>query len=86
MEQRSGKAKTVKVVMHLSADGESWAAGVIVSEWNGSVRVDRREARAHPMPVVTSTPRGVSEPVWRAYCALTEIVRTQVEGAADTPG
>jgi hypothetical protein len=84
--ERRARPTTVKVVIHLPAEGGSWAAGIIVSEWNGSVRVDRREARAHPMPAVPTVPKGVSEPIWRAYVALSETVREAVEKAAVPPG
>lgn len=72
-------AKTVKVLLHLGSDGSAWAAGLVTSEWQGAVRVDRRLSASHPMPDVPSFPAGVDRDVYRAWLALGEVIRQQVE-------
>lgn len=72
----------MRVMLHLGAEGSTWAAGIVRAEWQGAVQVNSRFARAHPMPAVESVPVGVDRDVWLAYVALGELVREQIEQAA----
>jgi hypothetical protein len=69
------RARTVKVTIHIGQTG-SYAVGIITSEWQGSVRLDRRLARAHPMPDDLPPPPGVNLDVWRAFLALSDLITT----------
>jgi hypothetical protein len=70
------RASTVKVTIHLTRSGQ-YAVGVIQQEWQGAVRVDRRLARLRPVPVPSAAPPGVDQDVWRAWCALMDVIEEQ---------
>lgn len=71
---------TVRVNIHLTAAGD-YAVGVVTSEWQGAVRVDRRHARLRPVDRPGSCPRGVDPVIWQAYAALHSlVVETTVSG------
>lgn len=70
------KSTTVRVMVHLAADG-TYAVGVVTSEWQGAVKVSRRLARLRPVMGPPPRPMGVDPDVWRAHCALTSLVAEQ---------
>lgn len=70
------RAVTVRVLVHLTSD-TLYAVGVVASEWQGAVKVSRRLARLRPMTEPLGRPLGVDLDVWRAYCALDDLVREQ---------
>ena len=70
------KSTTVRVLIYLAHDGQ-YAVGIITSEWQGKVRVDRRLARLRPVPGPPPRPAGVDPDVWRALCALEDLVHEQ---------
>ena len=70
------KPTTVRVAIHLTRLGQ-YAVGVITSEWQGAVRVDRRLARLRPVPAPPARPMGVDPDIWRAFCALQDLVNEQ---------
>lgn len=72
--KRGGVA--VRVAIHLTTDGQ-YAVGIITSEWQGAVRVDRRLARLRPVVRPGSTPEGVDPVVWQAYSALHGLITEQ---------
>ena len=81
-EDSRRKAMTVRVLIHLTADGQ-YAAGIITQEWQGAVRVDRRLARLRPLNNLPVRPFGVDSDVWRALCALENlVVETRTDGWA----
>jgi len=84
-DERRSRPITIKVLVHIGAGGEYWAAGVVRQEWNGAVRVSHRLVRSHPMPNLGVTPNGVHEDVWRAYLALSQVVQEQIEAAGQAP-
>lgn len=67
---------SVRVLVHLTADGQ-YAVGIITSEWQGAVRVDRRLSRLRPVERPVSCPAGVDPIVWQAYSALHGLVMEQ---------
>jgi hypothetical protein len=73
------RPKTVRVILHIGAGGVSWAAGIITTEHRGPTTVNRRFASAHPMPEIMSFPHGVDPDIWRAYVALSEYLRLEIE-------
>lgn len=70
------KSTTVRVLIYLAHDGQ-YAVGIITSEWQGQVRVDRRLARLRPVPGPPPRPAGVDPDVWRALCALQALALEQ---------
>lgn len=70
------RASTVRVLIHTTAAGR-YAVGIVVSEWQGAVKVSRRLARLRPIPAPHQAPPGVDREVWLAWCALLEIVEEQ---------
>ena len=73
---RQRRASTVRVLVHTTAAG-LYAVGVVVSEWQGAVKVSRRLARLRPIPAPHTPPPGVDRDVWLAWCALLELVEEQ---------
>lgn len=71
-----GKPITVRVLIYLTSDSQ-YAVGIITSEWQGAVRVDRRLARIRPVADPLGRPLGVDPDVWRAYCALDGLIEEQ---------
>jgi hypothetical protein len=73
----SGKPCTVRVLLHYGRDSHL-AVGVIISEWNGATRVDRRI-----LPAVRCgggdrlPPRTAREALQEAYEALGDVIRRQ---------
>lgn len=76
---RRRAATTVKVNVHLTADG-STAVGVIRSEWQGATRVDYRVRGLERRPVPPA-PSGVDEALWAALCTLNAMCRQQAAKA-----
>lgn len=70
------RAVTVRVLVHLTSDA-FYAVGVVASEWQGAVKVSRRLAQLRPMAEPIGRPLGVDLDVWRAYCALEDLVNEQ---------
>jgi hypothetical protein len=70
------RAVTVRVLVHLTSDGQS-AVGVVASEWQGAVKVSRRLARLRPAREPEWFPPGVDRDVYRAYMALGDLVVEQ---------
>lgn len=70
------RASTVKVTIHIGASG-SVAVGVITSEWQGAVRLDRRLARSRPIDGPYDPPPGVDRDVFTAFLALSDLVGQQ---------
>lgn len=68
--------KTVRVAIHLTGDSQ-YAVGIITSEWQGSVRVDRRLARIRPLVEPHWYPSGVDRDVYRAWVALDALITEQ---------
>lgn len=66
-------ARTVRVMLHFTADGQ-FAAGIVTSRWQGASRLDTRLARLRPLPHPGTPPQHVDPDVWAAYCALGDIV------------
>lgn len=67
---------TVRVLLHLTADGQ-YAVGVIESSWQGSVRVDRRLSRLRPVHRPGPPAIGADPSVWQAWCALDNLLEEQ---------
>lgn len=80
----SFSAKTVKILVHLTGDGRA-AVGVLLSEWRGPHRLDRRLASARPvLRGDARPPRGVDPAVWYAWLRLGEILEEQgAQGTAE---
>jgi hypothetical protein len=76
---RRRAATTVKINVHLTADG-STAVGVIRSEWQGATRVDYRVKGLERRPL-PSTPPGVDDALWAALCTLNAMCRKQAEAS-----
>lgn len=74
MPKRGGV--TVRVLLHLTADGQ-YAVGVVESSWQGAVRVDRRLGRLRPVERPGPAPLGCDPSVWQAWCALGGLIREQ---------
>jgi hypothetical protein len=72
---RRRSAVTVKINVHLTADG-STAVGVIRSEWQGATRVDYR-VRGLERRLVPATPVGVDPALWAALCTLDAMCKQQ---------
>lgn len=66
-------AKTVRVLLHFTADGQ-FAAGVVTSRWQGPIRLDTRLARLRPLAHPGTPPQHVDPDIWAAYCALGDLV------------
>lgn len=79
---RRRAATTVKIAVHLTADG-STAVGVIRSEWQGATRVDYRVKGLERRPV-PPTPAGVDEALWAALCTLNAMCRQQAAKASES--
>lgn len=80
MTTESARARTVRVLIHTTKAGLI-AVGIVASEWQGAVRVDRRLARLRPVPQPHSAPPGVDRDIWLAWCGLLEeIERTRTDG------
>lgn len=77
MGERKQRPVTVKVVIHVGADGRV-AVGIVGCEWNGRARLDRRLYSARELEGAEPVPAGVMRPVWRAWCALGDLIREQV--------
>lgn len=81
MNIESPRARTVRVLIHTTKAGLV-AIGIVASEWQGAVRVDRRLARLRPISQPSTQPPGVDRDVWLAWCALLEhIEQTRTDGA-----
>lgn len=78
---RRRAATTVKVNVHLTADG-STAVGVIRSEWQGATRVDYRVKGLERRPVPPAPP-GVDEALWAALCTLNAMCRQQAAKSSE---
>lgn len=72
---------TVRVLVHLTTDGQA-AVGVVSSEWQGAVRVDRRHSSLRPVVRRGSVPAGVDPYLWQAYEALHALVSAQAENGS----
>lgn len=72
-------------MLHLAADRQSWAAGIVSREHVGQTVTSTRHASAHPMPDVQYFPPGVDRDIYRAWLALGEYIadRTVREGTSD---
>lgn len=70
------RATTVRVLTHLTSDGQ-YAVGVVSSEWQGAVKVSRRLAQLRPLVSPVWYPPGVDRDVYRAYLALANLLREQ---------
>lgn len=70
------RATTVRVLTHLTADGQ-YAVGVVSSEWRGAVKVSRRLAQLRPLVGPGWYPQGVDRDVYRAYLALAALLKEQ---------
>lgn len=80
METSKRRAVTVRVLAHLTSDSH-YAVGIVRSEWQGAVKVSRRLARLRPALEPVGRPFGVDQDVWRAYCALEDLVNeTRTDG------
>lgn len=80
MNTESPRARTVRVLIHTTKAG-LLAIGIVASEWQGAVRVDRRLARLRPVPEPHAAPPGVDRDIWLAWCGLLEeIERTRTDG------
>ena len=74
------RAVTVRVLTHLTTDGR-YAVGIVTSEWQGQVKVSRRLSRLRPTLEPALRPFGVDPDVWRAFCALGDLVdETRTDG------
>lgn len=81
----SSRPRTIRVNLHLSADGQC-AIGVLEQEWNGARRLDRRLAAARPVRIQrVLPPRGVPADVWLALQALQARVDDLAREAAGQP-
>lgn len=80
-DRRRG-ATTVKINVHLTADG-STAVGVIRSEWQGATRVDYRIKGLERRPVPPAPP-GVDHALWAALCTLDAMCRRQAAAKQET--
>ena len=79
MSLEQPRARTVRVLVHTTKTGMV-AIGVVSSEWQGAVRVDRRLARLRPVPQPQPTPPGVDGDVWLAWCGLLDYIeRTRTD-------
>jgi hypothetical protein len=67
---------TVRVLIYLTSSSQ-YAVGIITSEWQGAVRLDRRLARLRPVDPPEYFPPGVDRDVYRAYLALGALVLEQ---------
>lgn len=78
IEQR--RARTVRVLVHTTKHGQV-AIGIVSSEWQGAVRVDRRLSRLRPVRPPQPAPPGVDPDVWLAWCGLLEHIEgTRTDG------
>lgn len=85
MSTESARARTVRVLIHTTKTGLV-AIGLVASEWQGAVRVDRRLARLRPVPAPSAAPPGVDRDVWLAWCALLDhIEQTRTDGLPAQP-
>lgn len=75
-EESRRRAVTVRVLVHLTSDAH-YAVGVVISEWQGAVKVSRRLARLRPALEPIGRPLGVDLEVWRAFNALADLVNEQ---------
>lgn len=75
-----GVHRTIKVLLHIARDNNSWAAGVISSEWAGATRLDRRLSSSRPLPAVEYFPPGSDRDVYRAWLALGDLLSQQSGG------
>lgn len=75
-ERQQRRPRTVRVLIHTTASGQ-FAVGVVVSEWQGAVKVSRRLARLRPVVVRSSPPPGVDREIWEAWVALLDLVEEQ---------
>lgn len=79
MDIGAPRARTVRVLIHTTKAGLV-AIGIVASEWQGAVRVDRRLARLRPVPQPHQAPPGVDQDIWLAWCGLLEeIERTRTD-------
>lgn len=78
------RARTVRVMTHLTADGQ-YAVGVVTTEWQGSVKVNRRLARLRPVDQPLWFPPGVDRDVYRAYVALGSLIDEQRTDGTSLP-
>lgn len=67
---------TTRVLLHRTASG-LLAVGVVVSEWQGSVKVSRRLARLTPVAPVLWYPPGADRTIVDARDALAQLVEAQ---------
>lgn len=73
---RRPRARTCRVLIHTTASGQ-FAVGVVVSEWQGAVKVSRRLARLRPVIERSAPPPGVDLEIWRAWIALLDLIEEQ---------
>lgn len=79
------KPRTVRVLIHTTRQG-AVAIGIVSSEWQGAVRVDRRLSRLRPVPQPHVAPPGVDPDVWTAWCGLLEHIEvTRTDGSTTGP-
>lgn len=70
------RARTVRVLIHTTASG-LFAVGVVVSEWQGAVKVSRRLAALRPIVERSAPPPGVDREIWQAWTALLDLIEEQ---------
>jgi hypothetical protein len=73
---KARKARTVRVLIHTTSSG-LFAVGVVVSEWQGAVKVSRRLAALRPILERSAAPPGVDREIWQAWCALLDLIEEQ---------
>lgn len=66
----------MRVLIHTTASG-MFAVGVVVSEWQGAVKVSRRLASLRPIVERSAPPPGVDPEIWRAWSALLDLIEEQ---------
>lgn len=73
---KAPRPRTVRVLIHTTSSG-TFAIGVVVSEWQGAVKVSRRLARLRPVAERSAPPPGVDLEIWRAWSALLDLIEEQ---------
>lgn len=84
MRNSGPRAVSVRVMVHLTADGQ-YAVGVVSSEWQGAVKVSRRHARLRPVPGPDWYPPGVDRDLYRAWIALDSLLSEQRTDVQEPP-
>lgn len=67
---------TTRVLLHRTASGQM-AVGVVISEWQGAVKVSRRLARLTPVAPVLWYPPGVDRAIVEARDGLSQLIDMQ---------